>query len=89
MHYEKPVVMDLSAGARAAGQEPLSCWSGSAYINGDACMVGDGNWSCAVGPGATYETCVGGTTVTDGLCVGGSVPIASDLCTSGPAPIGT
>jgi len=33
MRYQKPVVMDLSAGARARGQGPLSCVGGNGAPN--------------------------------------------------------
>jgi hypothetical protein len=74
MHYQKTVVMDLSAGARAAGQGPLGCY------NGD--MPGGFNW-CQFGIGVSnpilYQ-CLAGPLPGPGpgeVCISGGSPATS------------
>jgi hypothetical protein len=92
MRYEKPIVMDLGAGARfAGGQGPLSCLSGDTPGGVNVCDVGTngGTWSntCEVGP-------VPGSNPPPN-CYSGSSPIfceagaggfgGGDICTVGPS----
>jgi len=63
MRYEKPLVVDLSAGARARGQGPLSCITGNGASGSEICATGNGAKSyCAVGNGVQnpIPSCVGG-----------------------------
>lgn len=93
MRYEKPVVMNLDAQARAAGQEPLGCISG-ADANNYVCATGGVAYPdigpCTSGPtpGTGWPTvCATGPAVgTDGACVGGGSPIEVEPCTSGISP---
>jgi hypothetical protein len=93
MRYEKPIVMDLSAGARAAGQGPLGCIPG-VDANNYACSTGDVAYPdlgpCTSGP--VPETgwptlCAAGPAVGgEGACVGGGSPIQIEPCTVGIGP---
>ena len=102
MRYEKPVVMDLSAGARAAGHGPLACVPGASAVEGvESCAPGNGaGWSCSGGPFGGNEAvcasggdpgfgndCLNGTTVT-GYCMGGSLGGHDPSgCRAGPFPL--
>jgi len=92
MRYQKPVVMDLSAGARATGQDPLSCYSGNTPGGQGACQMGTGGatWSgtCVTGPnagGAGASICVGGLSAFF-TCSSGTGPGFDDTCTTGALP---
>jgi len=66
MRYEKPVIIDLNGGARAAGGDPLACINGTGATSGGE--------TCGNGPSAAY-TCALGTAGPYGeLCIGGSNP---------------
>jgi len=75
MRYEKPLVVDLSAGARARGQWPLSCLIGNGASGTEICATGNGAKSyCSVGNGVKnpVPSCVGGGTVNPpGDCYSG------------------
>jgi hypothetical protein len=62
MRYEKPIVKDLSAQARATGDWPLGCYNGSS--NSTVCATGSGVTSgrdgCRAGSGATFGVCAAG-----------------------------
>jgi len=96
MLYQKPIVMDLSASARASGLGPLSCFDG-AFPGGVLwCGVGSGgnapSANCVVGPNATGGPvfCANGlNTAPDNWCqsgTGGTWP-GGDTCTSGPGVV--
>lgn len=93
MRYEKPIVLDLSAGARATGQEPLGCYSGNAPGGTGLCEAGTGGTAwvnpCAVGPapgGSGGDTCVSGAAASGGACISGAGgPSIYDTCTVGPS----
>ena len=76
MRYEKPLVVDLSAGARARGQGPLSCITGNGAQGANTCMTGNG----------AKEYCSNGNSVT-GSCVGGG-NVGGTSCYSGVSPTG-
>jgi len=96
MRYEKPIVMDLGAGARAAGQWPLGCFSG---------YTGDGLWNdcqygtngegmgnrCTTGPSpgsAADPVCISGTNPSVSLCQSGiNGSDFGDSCHSGPGDV--
>jgi hypothetical protein len=89
MRYEKPIVMELGSRARRAdGQNPLACIAGGAAGGGsESCGAGvSAQWACETGgnPTGGVGLCVGGTTVTDGDCFGGSG--VSFYCGSGGSP---
>jgi hypothetical protein len=95
MRYEKPIVMDLSAGARSTvGQGPLSCMDGTTPGGVGMCSVGTGGASvgvlCTVGPApgsSSPSICYSGV-VVDNLCEAGTVGNAvADDCTVGPSNI--
>ena len=80
MRYEKPVVMNLNAGARSAtGDWPLGCFSGA---------VGNGLWNdCQYGTSGAgmANQCIDGPdpgTSADPVCITGINPTVS-LCQSG------
>ncbi len=78
MRYGKPLVVDLSAGARAAGQGPLGCY------NGD----GANGWSevCYTGTGPRYSIppCrTGNRPPAVGDCIGGSSAFCCESGASG------
>ena len=79
MRYQKPVVMDLSAGVRASGQVPLSCFGGN--FPGGLLWCGAGtsgtapSANCVAGPEATGGPvfCANGlNTAPDNWCQGGA-----------------
>jgi len=96
MRYEKPIVMDLGARARAAGQWPLGCYSGGVGSGGwgDDCQygtTGDGIANkCTTGPmpgTAADPVCISGSVPTVLFCMTGGVGDNLDQpCASGPAP---
>lgn len=100
MRYEKPIVMDLSAGARAAGRWPLACISGGTATDTETCGTGTAaGWTCSAGTnGALGDTCYEGSNPGSGWedCFPGSSATycASGLngdtdpygCRSGPVP---
>ena len=65
MRYQKPIVVELNASARASGQVPLSCMSGTgATAYEGVCGAGTSptyNAACASGP-ANAGDCAGGAT---------------------------
>jgi len=91
MQYEKPVVMELSSGARAQGQEPLACIDGSAAGGLQLCNVGEGGDSpvtgdCWAGQAATRH-CAAGLSAAQGECALGSEPSVYDQCNNGPSAL--
>jgi hypothetical protein len=94
MRYQKPVVMDLSAGARASGQWPLGCYNGTTPGGSSYCQFGTGgdsiDYVCNVGPLPDtdgFEACITGLDPMLTFCMfgsGGAPP--EDTCTSGPLP---
>ncbi len=99
MRYEKPMVMDLSAGARAAGA-PFGCFDGGAPESGSGfCQTGGSvthvnDSVCTTGPvpglGSTNANCYSGVAVAGvltGCQSGGSVTYTLETCTSGPSPV--
>ena len=81
MRYEKPLVVDLSAGARARGQGPLSCITGNVAQGASTCMIGNGaNEYCSTGNSVT-GSCVGGGNVGGTSCYSGGSP--SGYCVAG------
>jgi hypothetical protein len=79
MRYQKPVVMDLSAGSRASGQWPLGCYNGE---------VGNGLWNdCQYGTtgGGPGNTCGAGPQPgghDPSVCISGNLP-PLDFCMIG------
>jgi hypothetical protein len=91
MQYEKPVVMDLSSGARARGQEPLACISGSAASGYHLCNVGTEGISpvtgdCWAGLGASQH-CAAGPDAQSGECAFGNLPEVPGECINGPSAL--
>lgn len=92
MRYEKPIVIDLSASARASGQEPLSCYPGP--TPGDdwyLCETGGGPYSpvqgCNVGPApgsGSQVMCISGVAVLS-VCESGAGGWHDTYCTVGPS----
>jgi hypothetical protein len=88
MHYEKPQVMDLSARARATGQDPLSCMNGNTPLGYEqvcgagtspkfnaACSLGGDTGDCAAGTSAAFTCLSGPSTILGSECssgIGGS-----------------
>lgn len=89
MRYEKPIVMDLGARARAAGQWPLGCYSGGVGGGGwSDCQDGAGGGTCQYGAsgrgnanGCTTGPQAGGG--GDPVCISGSVPTEPFCMTGG------
>jgi len=88
VHYEKPIVIDLSMQARsAAGQEmPAGCVSGSAATEFEACGVGTGaGFNCLAGTGgAGGPSCLPGVAADGGDCLTGGSAIPG-YCSAGGA----
>jgi len=95
LRYEKPIIMDLSSGARASGQiAPQSCMAGSTpgadwYL----CETGGNPFtpaqSCGVGPdpGTGSSTmCISGASVLS-VCASGAGGFHDTYCTNGPSAI--
>ncbi|MBU0490718.1 MAG: hypothetical protein KKA73_07520 [Chloroflexi bacterium] len=95
MRYQKPVMVDLAAGARATGQWPLQCRDGAAATGPyEYCAVGTGAGICGAGsavkffygdPGdclsgvSAIPTCASGTNPTGSTCDAGSSGMTNDL----------
>lgn len=93
MRYEKPVVMDLSAAARAAGLDPLGCYNGSSPAGRPWCQAGTSasvfGGKCEVGPGpGTFDpaSCFPGGSATWVCVIGGAPTGPSDTCSTGTVP---
>jgi len=94
MRYEKPIVMDLAAGARASGKAPLSCYAGpTPGPNWYLCETGGDPFtpaqSCGVGPApgtGSATMCISGVSVIS-VCASGSGGMHDDYCTVGPSAV--
>ena len=96
MRYEKPIVVDLSMPAKAAGQEPESCINGGTPAGPilQMCQTG-GNPNnllngCSTGPqpgGGGSPFCVSGNSPITIYCMTGTGAASADTCTSGPTPV--
>ncbi len=88
MHYEKPIVIDLSLQARGVtGQnKPFGCVSGPAASGFEACNVGTGaGFNCLTGTGgASGPSCLSGGTANGGDCLSGTSAIPG-YCSAGGA----
>jgi hypothetical protein len=96
MRYEKPIVMDLSAAARARGQGPLSCLSGDNPGGLNMCAAGVNPTTCSntcgVGPAprsgsGDINFCYTGPSANTICESGGSGYASFDDCTSGPTNV--
>jgi hypothetical protein len=89
MRYEKPRVMDLSVGARAAGQGPLGCYNGDSPGDIPVCATGTNPETSGCRPGGSpgnWEVCTGGSGAY--ACASGSGAEVSDTCQTGAFYIG-
>ena len=97
MRYQKPMVMDLSAGARASGQGPLGCYNGN-NPGGGIPVCGTGTNPTDFGdvcrPGGTvisYQVCAYGAAPTTGpgnpVCSNGTILGNNDSCQQGASAI--
>lgn len=97
MKYEKPIVVNLGARARAAGQDPLSCMSGNAPMGGSricgagaspayvaGCQTGNATGDCSSGMAASF-TCLSGPAPDLGEECEAGVGGSQGDCTSGAA----
>ena len=101
MHYEKPIIVELSTGVMAQGG-PKACMNGAAVtpvgcaagLDDTACYAGTGGSQfpddCLTGtsPGAPGDySCLPGTSA-GWECAGGAAPVGyTGTCTSGPTAI--
>ena len=94
MHYEKPIVMDLSIPAKAAGQEPESCINGTVPAGLLFCQTGgtpmNTGDTCNAGPqpgAGGADLCVAGDIPASSYCEIGTGATLTDFCTTGPSPV--
>lgn len=90
MKYKKPLVIDLSAVARATGQEPLVCMNGNGTVSDHMCYQGTGGnesvYDCVTGYNPEGGNgCGSGYNAWPGLdCSDGVHAAFLGFCTSGP-----
>jgi hypothetical protein len=101
MHYEKPIIVELSTGAMAQGG-PKACMDGTA-VTPVSCVGGSNDAACYAGTGGSQfpDDCLTGTSpgapgefsCLYGIsaaweCAGGAAPVEyTGTCTAGPSVI--